>query len=109
MESYNDLQELCEKKEDIVKTINEKNSILYFTASWCGPCKKVYPKLCKLNDNLNFLTIYKIDINKNEKIVTERNIRSVPTFEYYNNNKCVGVLNTSDINKIGNFIKEHKE
>mgnify|MGYP003643096414 CR=1 FL=1 len=109
MESYKDLQELCEKNEGILQTINKKNSILYFTASWCGPCKKVYPNLCKLNDNLDFLTIYKIDINTNENIVNERNIRSIPTFEYYNDNKCVGILNTNDINKICEFIKEHKE
>ena len=32
--------------EILVENMNKKVlSLLYFTASWCGPCQKVYPLL----------------------------------------------------------------
>jgi thiol-disulfide isomerase/thioredoxin len=108
-ETYEDLEELFEEKVDILDYIQDNNSVLYYTASWCGPCKKIYPNLCKLNSKLDYLTIYKIDIDKNEKIVDEKQIKGVPTFEYYCDKKLKGTITGSNIIKLLNFLKEHKE
>ena len=74
---------------------DETPYILYFTASWCGPCRMISPEFEKLKQNYPDIGFYKIDIDECEEISSLFNIRSVPTFylykkkrEYYN--KCEG-------------------
>ena len=39
--------------ENLKKCLNEdKYILLFFTASWCGPCKKIYPELQQLSNKL---------------------------------------------------------
>ena len=42
---------LCINGDDCFKVLDNKNLLLfYFTASWCGPCKKISPVVEKLSD-----------------------------------------------------------
>tara|TARA_R110000851_G_C12949832_1_gene553162 strand:+ start:324 stop:572 length:249 start_codon:yes stop_codon:yes gene_type:complete len=49
----------------------------YFTASWCGPCKLFKPIIKELIDEGYPIEI--LDIDTNESLARELNIRSVPT------------------------------
>ena len=49
--------------------------ILYFTASWCGPCKALAPRMEKLSNQINYR---KIDIDSNQDLSMKYGIRSVP-------------------------------
>lgn len=72
-------------------TENNEKRILYFTASWCGPCKMLAP----IMDEIDF-PVGKIDVDENQDLSAKFGIRSVPTLVYmYNNdivNKTVGAL-----------------
>lgn len=50
--------------------------ILYFTASWCGPCKALAPRMEKLSNQINYR---KIDIDSNQDLSMKYGIRSVPS------------------------------
>ena len=58
--------------------------IFYFTASWCGPCKRVTPAIETIMEQYNSdkIRIYKIDIdnNENDDLCNKCHIESVPTF-----------------------------
>ncbi|CAI2304759.1 unnamed protein product [Caenorhabditis sp. 36 PRJEB53466] len=57
--------------------------ILFFTASWCGPCQHVYPEVETLSaEHLDRLTFFKIDVDvdENEELVNQYDINSMPTF-----------------------------
>ena len=58
----------------------EKYVLLYFTASWCGPCKRMAPIIKETFTKINNLDIYKIDIDDNDSISSKYDIKSVPTF-----------------------------
>ena len=53
------------------------NKILYFTASWCGPCKALAPIVQQLQSE--GLNIQKVDIDNNQALSTQYGVRSVPT------------------------------
>ena len=50
--------------------------ILYFTASWCGPCRALAPRMEKLASHINY---QKIDIDSNQDLSIKYGIRSVPS------------------------------
>ena len=51
-------------------------TILYFTASWCGPCKALAPRMEKLSNQINYR---KIDIDSNQDLSMKYGIRRVPS------------------------------
>ena len=73
-----------DKLHDILD--DSKCYVLYFTASWCGPCKLIYPHVEYLS-NTNNIEFLKIDIDECEEITQSFNIRSVPTFLFFKKNK----------------------
>ena len=53
------------------------SKILYFSASWCGPCKALAPTVQQLQSE--GLNIQKVDIDSNQALSTQYSVRSVPT------------------------------
>lgn len=58
-------------------------TIYYFTADWCQPCKKVKPIVKELNHEQTEALFQIIDIDDNSDLVNKFNIRSVPTFIFF--------------------------
>lgn len=59
--------------------------IVDYTATWCGPCKKiapVYEQLAVIHSHVNF---FKIDIDQYPEQAEEAGVTSVPTFIFYKN------------------------
>jgi len=72
--------------------------ILYFTATWCGPCKLLKPKIQAMQSQLP-ITI--LDVDANTVAVSKYSIRNVPTIIITNNGAEVGRL-------IGNNITQER-
>ena len=84
-------------------------SLLYFTASWCGPCQQIKPFLKELSESLKKsgeynIEFYMIDIDKNEEFSDKCNIRSVPTFFIMNGKDLLGNLSGADKTKLSEMI-----
>ena len=84
--------------------------LFYFTASWCGPCKRIQPFLQELSEKLDssIIEIYKIDIDDNEEIVQEYDIKSVPTFFLIKDKIAIDTYSGSDKVKLSELIKKIK-
>jgi thiol-disulfide isomerase/thioredoxin len=54
--------------------------ILYFTADWCHPCKKVKPIVEELNRESADVKFQVIDADLELELVKSFEVRSVPTF-----------------------------
>ncbi len=53
--------------------------ILYFTADWCNPCKRVKPIVEELNRD-SAVKFQFIDVDQETEMAKNMNVRSVPTF-----------------------------
>ena len=96
------------KDNDISFLKDKKCYILfYFTAKWCGPCQKIKPLIEKISEGVDSkkLEIYMIDIDDNDELSSEFNIRSVPTFYLYKNKELKGQTGGADIDKIKELLK----
>lgn len=61
--------------------INQEKPVLVdFYATWCGPCKMQEPILDEVKNRLGEqVAIIKIDVDKNQQIAGQFQVRSVPT------------------------------
>jgi len=86
----------------------EKYILLFFTASWCGPCKRIYPQLEELYKKMDkdIIKIYKINIDddENEKMCNIFKVESVPSFFLLKNKECINNIKGADINGIKKML-----
>ena len=54
--------------------------ILYFTADWCQPCKKIKPVVEELNRESSGVKFQLIDADSEIELIKSFGVRSVPTF-----------------------------
>ena len=84
--------------------------LFYFTAKWCGPCQRIKPLLQKISDgsDSSVLKVYIIDIDENDEIAKEFQIRSVPSYYLYKKKELIGQTGGGDIKKVQELLKNIK-
>jgi thioredoxin 1 len=75
--------------QSFFEKIRSENLVLIdFSASWCGPCKRLTPVLDALSKELPAVKFYKVDIDESELLRDKYGIRSVPTILVFENGQC---------------------
>ena len=80
----------------------DKTVLVDFFATWCGPCQVLSPILKQVKDQLgDQIKIVKIDVDKNQALATQWQVRGVPIMVLYQNGKQLwrqsGVLSKEQI------------
>ena len=67
-----------------------EHSLLFFSASWCGPCKSMTPVVENVSNAMrDRLNIIKVDVDASKNDAIDYGIRSVPTLLLVKNNEIV--------------------
>jgi thioredoxin 1 len=64
--------------------------LIDFYATWCGPCQTMMPVLDQLKKDMgDHVKIIKVDVDKNQPLAAQFNVRGVPAFLIFKNGNQV--------------------
>ncbi|OIP49911.1 MAG: thioredoxin [Flavobacteriaceae bacterium CG_4_8_14_3_um_filter_34_10] len=93
-------------KSNFKDIINDSKPVLVdFFATWCGPCKVLAPILSEVKAELGeAIKIVKMDVDKNQPLASEYQVRGVPTLILFKNGKQLwrqsGVIQKAELLQI---------
>ncbi len=80
--------------------------VFYFTADWCGPCKKVRPIVEELKRDQSDVKFQIIDVDSEGELTRKFEVKSIPTFIRIEDGKEVArVTGAQTKNDLEKFIK----
>ena len=79
--------------------------VVDFSATWCGPCKKISPIIDELaTEYEGRVIIGKCDVDEADDLTSRFGIRSVPTVLFFKNgelvNRHIGACRKGDLEKL---------
>jgi thioredoxin 1 len=92
-------------EDALTKALKTHPSVIYYTATWCGPCQRIAPEYEKLESQSKGLNFYKVDIDEFQDHAVEVGIQAVPSFHFYNKEgKVSGKVIGGDLAKLKELI-----
>ncbi|ONK61313.1 uncharacterized protein A4U43_C08F28420 [Asparagus officinalis] len=82
-------------------------AILYFTATWCGPCRIMGPIFKSLAEKHRNVVFLKADIDEASEVAQRWNVSSVPTFFFLRNGKEVDKVVGADKSGLERKVAMH--
>jgi thioredoxin 1 len=68
----------------------DKPVLVYFWASWCGPCRLVSPSISALAEQYgDRLKVVKLEVDPNPESVGKCQVEGVPAFRFFKNKTLV--------------------
>jgi len=89
--------------------VAEGDSVLYFTAAWCGPCQQFGPLVEEVSDSETAVRFGKVDIDANPELAEQYGIRSIPTLVGHKNGVVtVGHRGATGLGQLKGFVEQVK-
>jgi thioredoxin-like negative regulator of GroEL len=92
---------LAKREDDRLKSL-PPFVVVYFTARWCGACKRL--DLPKIVSGFPTVTFFKCDIDENDYTAGFCGIRSIPSFVAIKRGKFLESFGSSDTQAVGEWI-----
>jgi len=74
-------------EEKVLKA--DKPVLVDYWAEWCGPCKMIGPALEEISDEMDDLTVAKLNIDDNPQTPTKYGVRGIPTLMLFKDGQVV--------------------
>eukprot|EP00742_Colponemidia_sp_Colp-10_P007536 GILJ01008122.1.p1 GENE.GILJ01008122.1~~GILJ01008122.1.p1 ORF type:complete len:130 (+),score=17.03 GILJ01008122.1:46-435(+) len=86
----------------------DKLAVVYFTASWCPPCRQIspiYDNLSQENPSVEFL---KVDVDELDDVAQSAGVQAMPTFVFKNKGDTVDKIVGADPKKLKQLVDQYK-
>lgn len=98
------------KFNEIIKSTKKTHVFVDFYATWCGPCKRIAPRIEEYSNIYNGIEFLKVDVDEQDinEIVNKYDVNSLPTFMIFKAKDMKPLYNPivgADQNKIENMLK----
>lgn len=90
--------------EGLLRSNTKANTVVYFTAPWCGACKRLdFDRILIHNTSVIW---YKCDIDVNKYTLGYCGLSKIPSFAFIKDGKFLGKFTSSDTDMVIEMIDE---
>jgi len=82
----------------------DRSWIVYFTAAWCGPCKRLDTAILDEVAKSKELTIWKCDVVVNDYTSGYCGVKSFPTFMHFQPKKVVSTFQSNNTDEVSEWL-----
>ncbi|MDE0308129.1 MAG: tetratricopeptide repeat protein [Albidovulum sp.] len=93
---------------EVVESSKERPTIVYFTASWCGPCKQLGPAIeDAVRSTAGKVRLVRYDVDANKRLAAQMRIQSIPAvFAFVDGQPVDGFMGAQTNSEINRFVGE---
>jgi thioredoxin-like negative regulator of GroEL len=93
----------------IYNGVTDKLVVVCFTASWCGPCKRLAPEYSQMAVEYPDVRFVKIDVDAaRAEIPAIATVKSLPSFVLVRNQEQVGSMKGAHLQQLKKMINAHR-
>lgn len=81
--------------------------VVDFTASWCGPCKRIAPFYDELSAKYPNAVFLKVDVDQCQETAAGQGVTAMPTFMFFRNKTKLDKIQGADNKALEDMIKKH--
>jgi thiol-disulfide isomerase/thioredoxin len=96
---------LSERSSEMGLRKSDRMFLVYFTAKWCGPCKRIDLTAVDKAAQAKGLTLWKVEHTENEYTTGFCNVRAFPTFMAFKPKKVVATFQSNVTEEICTWIE----
>ncbi len=85
---------------------SDRKWIVQFSASWCGPCKRLDAQKLDATSAALGLPLWKCDVDENDYTPGFCQVRSIPTFMCFVPGKVISTLQSSSTDEVIAWMKQ---
>ena len=87
---------------------SEAGSVVYFTASWCGPCQMISPIYAELaSEAPSGATFLKVDVDDHPEIAASAGVSAMPTFKFFKAGALLDTVVGANVNALKEKTETH--
>jgi len=80
--------------------------VVDFTASWCGPCKRIAPVFAELASKYSHNLFLKVDVDECPQTANDNKVQAMPTFMFFKNGQKIDSIRGADPQALEDKIRE---
>lgn len=81
--------------------------VIYFTASWCGPCRMISPIYEQLSTEHPSATFVKVDVDELPEVAAESQVSAMPTFLIVKERRLLDTIVGANEGKLRDSVAQH--
>lgn len=89
------------KTEEFNEVVKEGLVLVDFFANWCGPCRMIAPVLEELEEDIEKLTVVKVDVDQDGALAGKYGVQSIPNMIIFKDgqpvDRIVGFMSYDDL------------